>query len=72
LLSKNWRKMESKDEWGCHLDLTIDDIRALYSVIDYALQTWPGAPARPVEEHQTCRGARVSSFYEEAIVCNDS
>tara|TARA_B100001741_G_C16499294_1_gene573830 strand:- start:486 stop:686 length:201 start_codon:yes stop_codon:yes gene_type:complete len=44
--------MESKDEWGCHLDLSIDDIRALYSVIDYALQTWPGAPARPVEEQE--------------------
>lgn len=44
--------MESKDEWGCQLDLDINDIRALYSVIDYALQTWPGSPARPPEEQE--------------------
>ena len=39
-------------EWSCHLDLGINEIRALYQVIDYALQTWPGSPARPPEEQE--------------------
>ena len=34
------------------MDLDINDIRALHSVISYCLETWPGSPARPAEEQE--------------------
>ena len=30
----------------------IDEVRAMYEIISYALETWPGSPRRPVEEQE--------------------
>ncbi len=30
----------------------IDEVRAMYSHLLYAIQTWPGSPARPPEEQE--------------------
>ena len=41
---------EQQDEWSVTMEWQIGQVRALYGVIDYALQSWPGSPARPYEE----------------------
>ena len=32
--------------------LSIEDVRALYNIICYSIETWPGYPARPKEEQE--------------------
>ena len=44
--------MEDNIEDGFQLDFDIHSIRALKSVIDYAIETWPGAPKRPYDEQE--------------------
>ena len=44
--------MELSVEEHYALHLTIDNVRKLQSVIEYALQVWPGSPARPPEEQE--------------------
>jgi len=40
------------DEWYCEVRMNITEIRSLYQVISYALEVWPGSPARPAEEQE--------------------
>ena len=39
-------------EWESTIHLKIEAVYALRSVLKYALETWPGAPARPAEEQE--------------------
>jgi hypothetical protein len=32
------------------MTLNIDEVRAMYDHFCYAIETWPGAPRRPVDE----------------------
>jgi hypothetical protein len=41
---------QSTDEWACTMTLNIDEVRAMYDHFCYAIETWPGAPRRPVDE----------------------
>ena len=45
-----------EDDWYATLNMGIDEVRALYSIISYAYETWPGAPRRPYEEQEYLRG----------------
>ena len=40
------------DEWYCSVNIGIDEVRAMYSHLEYSLKMWPGSPARPAEEQQ--------------------
>ena len=40
----------------------IDELRAMYGVFDYAYQTWPGAPKRPLEEQEYLRYMKNKLF----------
>jgi hypothetical protein len=40
------------EEWYCSVNIGIDEIRFMYSHLQYSLKMWPGSPARPVEEQQ--------------------
>jgi hypothetical protein len=40
------------EEWYCSVNIGIDEIRFMYSHLEYSLKMWPGSPARPVEEQQ--------------------
>ena len=40
------------EEWFCEVRLGIYDVKSLYAVICFALETWPGSPARPPEEQE--------------------
>ena len=50
--------MESSESDKYSLEFNIDGIYALKSVIDYAIEKWPGAPARPWEEQEFLWGMR--------------
>ena len=39
-------------EWESTIHLKIEAVYALRSVLKYALETWPGSPARPAEEQE--------------------
>lgn len=51
-----------EDDWYVTLNMGIDEVRALYSIISYAYETWPGAPARPVEEQEYLRAIKMRLF----------
>ena len=40
------------EEWYCSVNIGIEEIRFMYSHLEYSLKMWPGSPARPVEEQQ--------------------
>jgi len=40
------------EEWYCSVNIGIDEIRFMYSHLEYSLKMWPGSPARPVQEQQ--------------------
>ena len=42
----------NNEEWEVTLTFNIDTLRALNYHLDYAIQMWPGAPARPIEEQE--------------------
>tara|TARA_B100002019_G_scaffold228476_1_gene201756 strand:- start:9860 stop:10087 length:228 start_codon:yes stop_codon:yes gene_type:complete len=41
-----------EDDWYASLNMGIQELRMLYSHIEYSIKMWPGAPARPVEEQE--------------------
>ena len=43
---------ETEYEWEGTVHLQIEAVYALRSVLKYCLETWPGSPARPVEEQE--------------------
>ena len=40
------------EDFDYQMFLNIEDVRLLYSHVCYAIETWPGAPRRPVEEQE--------------------
>ena len=53
---------EYNEEWYCQVELGIYDVKKLYNVICYALDTWPGSPARPAEEQEYLRHMKQCLF----------
>ena len=52
-LNKDMENTQPQEpEWSVDLTFGINEARALYSTIQYAIQMWPGAPARPAEEQE--------------------
>ena len=43
---------DNQGEWIMEMQMGHDEIRMLYDHICYAIQTWPGSPARPAEEQE--------------------
>jgi|TARA_B100000073_G_scaffold86266_1_gene67040 hypothetical protein len=41
-----------EEEWLLTMYMGIDEVRALYSHICFAIETWPGSPRRPAEEQE--------------------
>lgn len=41
---------QEQTEWECTMTLTIDEVRAMYDHFCYSIETWPGYPARPIDE----------------------
>ena len=50
------------EEWFCEVQLGIYDVKSLYAVICFALETWPGSPARPAEEQEYLRHMKQQLF----------
>lgn len=51
-----------EDSWSVEWNMSIDQIRALHSSIDYLIQIWPGSPARPAEEQVFLQELRATLF----------
>ena len=43
---------EHQDEWVMEMHMGHEEVRMLYNHVCYAIQTWPGSPARPLEEQE--------------------
>tara|TARA_B100000902_G_C26900212_1_gene711728 strand:- start:387 stop:587 length:201 start_codon:yes stop_codon:yes gene_type:complete len=41
-----------EEEWMLTMHMGIEEVRFLYDHVCYAIQTWPGSPARPPEEQE--------------------
>ena len=52
----------SEDEWFVEMTMNIHQLRALYSVINFAHESWPGAPRRPLEEQEYLRNMKSKLF----------
>ena len=44
--------MEETQDYEFQLYINIDEVRMLYNHVNYAIETWPGSPARPAEEQE--------------------
>ena len=44
------------------IEMTADEVRALYYSVSEALRLWPGSPQRPVEEQDMLMGIKVVLF----------
>ena len=40
------------ESWYCQVNMGIEELRLLYNHVLYAIETWPGSPARPAEEQE--------------------
>lgn len=52
----------SDEEWYCQFEMNIKDVRLMYGVVCYALETWPGYPKRPIEEQEYLKYLRTQLF----------
>ena len=50
------------EDWSSSLELSINATRLLYGVIDHALETWPGSPARPHIEQEFLHSLKNTLF----------
>ena len=54
------------EEFLMQIFMGIDEIRVLYSHVCYAVDTWPGSPARPPEEQEYLKSLKQRLF---AMMC---
>lgn len=52
----------NSSEWLMQMFIGIDELRILYSHVCYAIETWPGSPARPAEEQEYLKYLRGKLF----------
>ena len=52
----------SSEEYDYTVYVRIDEVRALYSHICFAIETWPGSPRRPAEEPEYLKSLRTRLF----------
>ena len=50
------------EDYDFQMFLSVDDVRAMYSLVCYSIETWPGAPRRPVEEQEYLRHLKNQLF----------
>ncbi len=53
---------QDDEEWRSSLEMSINATRLLHGVITYALETWPGSPARPAIEQEFLNSMRSTLF----------
>ena len=50
------------NDYEFELFLSVADVRALYSLVCYSIETWPGSPRRPAEEQEYLRHLKNQLF----------
>tara|TARA_B100002019_G_scaffold209999_1_gene182596 strand:- start:463 stop:711 length:249 start_codon:yes stop_codon:yes gene_type:complete len=58
---------EQTDEWLMQVFMGIGEVRLLYNHVCYAIETWPGSPARPAEEQEYLMHLKQKLF---AMICD--
>ncbi len=51
-----------ENDWQGQIVFNINGARALYDHLEYAIQTWPGSPARPAEEQEMLKHLKNQMF----------
>ena len=51
-----------RDEFDFEWCLSVEDVRALYNIICYSIETWPGSPRRPPEEQEYLKHVKNQLF----------
>ena len=49
-------------DWYAQINMGIDELRMFYSHICYAVESWPGSPARPAEEQEYLKHLKGKIF----------
>ena len=55
-----------EEDFLMQIFMGIDELRVLYSHVCYAIETWPGSPARPPEEQEYLMSLKQRLF---AMMC---
>jgi len=50
------------DEWHCEIGLGINEVRMMYDILDYFIETWPGSPRRPANEQMFAQFMKRQMF----------
>ena len=58
-----------EEDFLMQIFMGIDELRVLYSHVCYAIETWPGSPARPAEEQVKMQHMKLFLF---SIMCEAS
>ena len=53
---------QMNDDFAFKVELTADEVRAMYYAVSEALRLWPGSPQRPVEEQELLSSIKVVLF----------
>ncbi len=54
--------MEETQDYEFQLYININEVRMLYNHVNYAIETWPGSPARPPEEQEYLKQLKTQLF----------
>ena len=52
----------NNDQHAFKIEMTTDEVRALYYSVSEALRLWPGSPQRPAEEQDLLSSIKVVLF----------
>lgn len=61
-MDSNTNYYAEEDDWRSSLEMSINATRLLYGVVVYALETWPGSPARPAIEQEFLQSMKNTLF----------
>ena len=54
--------MEETQDYEFQLYINTDEVRMLHNHVNYAIETWPGSPARPPEEQEYLKQLKTQLF----------
>ena len=60
------KEYSGDEKWLMQIIMGIDELRILYSHVCYAIETWPGSPARPAEEQEYLKHLKGKLF---SMIC---
>ena len=53
---------EYTEDWSASIHMDYNGLKMLYDFVCWSIITWPGAPARPIEEQQMLQNLKIQLF----------